>query len=121
MRKDTPMKNNAKKIISIVCLVLSLGCLAGFGFYFASYLISLLQEHPSFGEAAKNLLLFLAGAFGSFGAVCLSAVFSYVAALLGEGNLRKAAKSLFILQLILLFLFMVVLVSMNVMLPEGTI
>ncbi len=115
------MKNNVKKITAIVCLVLSLGCLAGFGFYFASYLISLLQEHPSFGEAAKNLLLFLAGAFGSFGAVCMSAVFSYVAALLGEGNLRKAAKSLFILQLILLFLFMVVLVSMNVMLPEGTI
>lgn len=115
------MKNNAKKITSIAFLVLSLGCLVGFGYYFASYLISLLQEHPSFGEAAKHLLLFLAGAFGSFGAVCMSAVFSYVAALLGEGKLRKTAKSLFVFQLILLFLFLVVLVSMNVMLPEGTV
>ncbi len=115
------MKNNAKKIISIACLVLSIGCLVGFGYTFATFLITTAATAPSFGEAVKNLLLFLASAFSSFGALCLGAVFAYVAALLGEGKLRKTAKSLFILQLILLFLFVVVLVSMNVMLPEGTI
>lgn len=120
-RKDTRMKNNAKKIISICCLVLSIGCLGGFGYTFATFLITTAATAPSFGEAVKNLLLFLASAFSSCGALCIGTVFAYVSALLGEGSLRKAGKALFVLQLILLFLFVMVLVSMNVMLPEGTI
>ncbi|MBE6579460.1 MAG: hypothetical protein E7651_06595 [Ruminococcaceae bacterium] len=115
------MKNNAKRISSICCLVLSIGFLGGFGYSFATFLITTAATAPSFAEAAKNLLLFLASAFGTFGTLCIGAVFAYVSALLGEGKLKKASKALFILQLTLLFFFLVVLVSMNIVLPEGTV
>ena len=115
------MKTKLKMIFSIACLALSLVCLLGFGLYFASFLISTMETNPSFGEAVKNILMFIASAIGSFGALCMGVVFAYVAALLGEGKLKKAGKAVLVLQLVLLFFFLVVLVSMNIMLPEGTI
>ena len=87
------MKNNAKRISSICCLVLSIGFLGGFGYSFATFLITTAATAPSFAEAAKNLLLFLASAFGTFGTLCIGAVFAYVSALLGVGKLKKSLQS----------------------------
>ena len=115
------MKHKAKKIFSVLCMVLSVLFLGLFGYSFVTFLISTAEESLSFAEAAKNFLLFLASAFSSFGMLCMGAAFAYVSAFLGEGKLRKAAKGLLVFQLVLLFFFLVVLVSMNIILPEGTV
>lgn len=115
------MKCKVKKIISLVCVVLSVLLLGLFGYSFATFLISTAEEALSFAEAAKNFLLFLASAVTTFGTLCMGAAFAFVSAFLGEGKLRKAARGLLVFQLVLLFFFLVVLVSMNIILPEGTV
>jgi hypothetical protein len=110
---------NKRTLAYTVCLALSALLLLWFAVQMLLFLFETAENHYSFGEAVKKLLLFAMQAAEPLAVLVLSVVLSAVGIKLSAtSGQKKLARALFIAEMILLALYALILLSMFVVFPE---